>query len=496
MFNKTLLFWFILMPAFFVSRLYHLSIFPIFTDEAIYLRWSQIMWHDATQRFLPLSDGKPPLFMWIGVVSLRFFSDPLVGGRIISVLAGFLAIVGFYILANVLFNRRVAIFATMVYLLAPFSLTYDRFALVESLLLTLEVWMLLLLVVLAKKKRLDVAMTAGIVWGLALLTKPPAFLFAIFVPTTLVLPEWVKKELPKIFGLFLVIGLFALSIFGVLILSPSMRAIFVRSSDYTFSSREVIANGIKYPFFNSKMMMEWLVNYLSWPIFLTGLIGLITGLKAKGRVFVFLAFNFTALFIFQAVGGKVIYPRYLLVLFPFIGLFAAYGFEVIFKILTARSSMSLAILVLALLFIPALNFDKSLIFDWQKTPFVRPDKGQYLSFWSSGQGIYGVSKRAAQESQSSKIYIASEGYFGNPLNGLQVYLDGNDNVDVVALSQPDSEKIKKLAKEYKGKKVYFVVNRSRWEVNDPSLPIELVDFYPKISFDGYQDGLMLFRVKT
>ena len=39
-------------------RFTNLNSLPIFADEAIYVRWSQVMRAEATLRFLPLSDGK------------------------------------------------------------------------------------------------------------------------------------------------------------------------------------------------------------------------------------------------------------------------------------------------------------------------------------------------------------------------------------------------------------------------------------------------------
>ncbi|MCX6792160.1 MAG: hypothetical protein NT149_03940 [Candidatus Gottesmanbacteria bacterium] len=74
---------------FFVTRLTNLTKLPIFTDEAIYIRWSQIGSRDPNWRFISLVDGKQPLFTWIMMVFLRFIRDPLVAGRLVSVLAGF-----------------------------------------------------------------------------------------------------------------------------------------------------------------------------------------------------------------------------------------------------------------------------------------------------------------------------------------------------------------------------------------------------------------------
>ena len=44
---------------------------PVFADESIYIRWAQIMRSEATLRFLPLSDGKQPLFMWAAIPFLK-----------------------------------------------------------------------------------------------------------------------------------------------------------------------------------------------------------------------------------------------------------------------------------------------------------------------------------------------------------------------------------------------------------------------------------------
>src|SRR3989344_5815509 len=67
---------------------------PIFADEAIYIRWSQIMAAEPTLRFLPLSDGKQPLFMWVLMFLVRKLPDPLITGRLVSVFSGLGTIAG------------------------------------------------------------------------------------------------------------------------------------------------------------------------------------------------------------------------------------------------------------------------------------------------------------------------------------------------------------------------------------------------------------------
>src|SRR5512133_1702383 len=84
----------VLVLALFSLRFFHLTIIPVFADEAIYIRWSEVMKAEGTLRFLPLSDGKQPLFMWLIIPFLKLFSDPLFAGRFVSIIAGLGTLLG------------------------------------------------------------------------------------------------------------------------------------------------------------------------------------------------------------------------------------------------------------------------------------------------------------------------------------------------------------------------------------------------------------------
>src|SRR3989304_5055281 len=116
-------------------RLYNLTIFPVFADEAIYIRWAQVMRAEQNLRFLPLSDGKQPLFMWLEIPFLKVFSDPLVAGRIVSVFSGLGTLVGIFVLTELFFrSRKISFMASLIYAISPFSVFFYRFALPGSLL--------------------------------------------------------------------------------------------------------------------------------------------------------------------------------------------------------------------------------------------------------------------------------------------------------------------------------------------------------------------------
>jgi predicted membrane-bound mannosyltransferase len=69
-------------------RLLNLNSLPVFADEAIYVRWSQVMQAEPGLRFLPLSDGKQPLYMWLTIPFLKLVTDPLLAGRVLTALSG------------------------------------------------------------------------------------------------------------------------------------------------------------------------------------------------------------------------------------------------------------------------------------------------------------------------------------------------------------------------------------------------------------------------
>src|SRR3972149_11226100 len=85
-------------------RFTNLNSLPIFADEAIYVRWSQVMRAEPSLRFLPLSDGKQPFFMWVTIPFFKIISDPLIAGRVLSALAGLGMVLGVGLATYLLFS--------------------------------------------------------------------------------------------------------------------------------------------------------------------------------------------------------------------------------------------------------------------------------------------------------------------------------------------------------------------------------------------------------
>ena len=71
-YKKEIILGIIIAALYFVLRLIFLNRLPIFTDEAIYIRWAQIALQDSSWRFISLTDGKQPMFIWAAMIFLKF----------------------------------------------------------------------------------------------------------------------------------------------------------------------------------------------------------------------------------------------------------------------------------------------------------------------------------------------------------------------------------------------------------------------------------------
>ncbi|MGB9681203.1 MAG: ArnT family glycosyltransferase, partial [Minisyncoccia bacterium] len=178
----------------FLFRFINLASWPIFADEAIYIRWAQVMRAEETLRFLPLSDGKQPLFMWLMIPFLKIFSDPLLAGRFLSVVCGILTMFGILVFSFLIFNdKKISLFALFLYSISPFNVFFERMALVDSMLSMFGLWSFIFALLALKLKRLDFAIFSGFCLGGGLITKSPALFFVIILPFVLLLVDWRKN---------------------------------------------------------------------------------------------------------------------------------------------------------------------------------------------------------------------------------------------------------------------------------------------------------------
>ena len=139
------IFFAVIVALFLVSRLYNILLLPIFTDESIYIYWAKLIATEHSHWLISLSDGKPPLLIWLIASLLTVLPSNLylLAGRLPSVAAGLITLIGIYKLTNFLFaSQKAALIASFLYVITPFTLLYDRMALFDSLLTSMLIWSL------------------------------------------------------------------------------------------------------------------------------------------------------------------------------------------------------------------------------------------------------------------------------------------------------------------------------------------------------------------
>src|SRR3989339_1221710 len=133
----------LLLSLFLFTRLVNIEKLPIFTDEGIYIQWAKTAWHDASWRFISLTDGRQPLQTWLTIPLLKIFpNNALLAGRIFGVISGFFAVNGLLMLLWYLFGKKTAFFGVFFFLITPYFTLYDRMALMDSGINDAFIWIL------------------------------------------------------------------------------------------------------------------------------------------------------------------------------------------------------------------------------------------------------------------------------------------------------------------------------------------------------------------
>ena len=460
-----------------ISRLINLTALPNFTDEAIYIRWSQIGGNDASWRFISLTDGKQPLFTWFVMASLRFFQDPLVAGRIVSIVAGFCSIWGLYLLGSEIFkNKRVGVIAGFLYLISPFTLIYDRMALYDAWVATFFIWNLYLAILLVRRVRLDIALIFGLILGVGMLNKTSAFFSLYLLPATIILFDFRQKQKMKKLigwiGLCVLAAVMSQVVYSILRLSPFFYIIAQKDVTFIYSYSEWITHPFRFLLGNLHGEFDWVIHYLTLPIFLSALAPFLIIWKKPMEKFLLLGWWF-APFVALALFGKVLYPRFVLFMaMPFLVL-AAVTFDWIMKKIRPQI---LSMIIIGLLCFQAIYISAWIISDIKTAPIPRSDTGQYINDWPSGWGTDEIVAFFKDEAKDKPISVYTEGTFGLYPFALEIYLWDNKNIEIHGIWPPPETIPAEIVASAEKKTTFFVVYQKQKKYN---WPITLITKYQK-----------------
>ena len=480
-------------------RVCSLTILPIFADEAIYIRWAQVMRAESTLRFLPLSDGKQPLFMWLMIPLLKLIQDPLFAGRFLSVLTGMGTILGVFVASYLLFkSKKVALIASFVYSLVPLAVFFDKMALADSMLTMFGVWILAIGIVLVRTLRLDVAMILGFVLGGALLTKSPALYFSLLLPT-LVLFIQKKKDFWRYFILLIPTYLIGYGIFNILRLGPNFHMLALRNLDYVYPLSHLLSSPLDpfKPFVDRSKEFYWIMGGGS--LMIMWLVSYLVNFKSKLKELFVLTVWFLGPILISSEFSKTMTARYVLFSLPFYVIIAS----AIFLINTKKLKI-IQFLLISIFVVWSLIFNYKLLSNPETANLPRSERSGYLEEWTAGQGIREISDYLKSQSlrNNQTIVVGTEGYFGTLPDGLQIYFDSSlipsngSKVKVIGIGlQLDKVPEQLVDAKKAGDIVYMVVNNERMNTDYTKLDLKLIKEFKKATRpNGTTQSLLLFEV--
>lgn len=504
-----------------LTRLYNLNGLPVFADEAIYIRWAQLMVNQPGEfTFFPLYDGKTPLHMWTLTQFLPLFPlDPLYSARLMSVIFGSITAVAIALITRSIGGSRTAIITSIaLYIALPFTLFHDRMGLIDPMLTTWLALSFYFLLLFRQKKHPAFALIAGFFWGLALLTKVPAlFMAPLFVLVLLIKSKKLKGIIPVSgikdikpnsiiwLGLSGIIGIAMLYSLKVSELFPFL---FARSRDFGAEHARSLIQLIDLSWVNVRRVTRWLSWYLNPLILVIPLVPLVFQIAKrkftinKSRLLELIKkpefftplFMITCALVFMLpllVLGQILASRYFLPVVTWLIPAAAISLDWIQK----HHSIKLFGIAISIIFIHSSIIGLPLLINPDSTPLPHEDRIQYFEEWSSGHGIIQAKEYIRSITQENEVLILTEGYFGTLPDGLLMYFDRDPlirNIEIHGIGQPIRGISPDTVSTDEDRIVLLLVNSHRLLIAPLPEYLDLLETYPRPST---APSLDLYRVK-
>lgn len=455
---------------------WNLTKLPIFVDEALYLRWAQIAWKDASWRFISLTDGKQPFYIWFVIPFMKVIADPLYAGRLASAVAGLVTVIGMGYLGWLLNGKKTGFFAMLLAVFSPYLFFYYRFGIMESLLVASVIWVCSFSVLLARTRRLDIALLLGMIAGGTLLVKSSALFFILLIPAAYVLQLSFRKPFTKqnfrYLGLVSITWILAYVIYNVQRLSPWMHMIAEKNSFFIVGYDEIFREP-KRLINNFFDVWRWQWAYTTGVVLAFSVTGAYALFKNKTREAWLAVFWLAGPMLGTVALARLFAPRYIIFVTPFVLLFAAAGLAEIKKF---QVRLWVSIIVIGLLTLPL----SRLILDPLHFSYVNVDEG-YVNGWSAGNGTKQIAEWAKNRVREvgGEVKIYTEGTFGILPHGLELYTQGTKNLTITGLYPINDIPPAQLVSEaHEHPEVYLILNNT--ETPDVPAGLELIASYPKL----------------
>ena len=405
-------------------------------------------------------EGKHPLFMWLIAPFLLIMDDPLMAGRMASVLTGLVTLAGIMKTASLLFSSRAGWTAGLVWILCPYALFYERLAQVESLLAGLGIWTLFTCIKISRGEWGRGGFAGlGILLGMAFYTKATAvLLFPLPILVFLILGSyrrdgfWRNIVIAYALALAVVIPLF---MYGREVGFFSRTAVW-QLPVYFMPLDKILSFPWEYWYGNTMVAGEFILAYLTLPVALViGFSCVDAVLRRDKNRMVLMAWAFVPFFLIMMVANGF-YSRYFLFIIPPLVLLASLGLLRLGEFLgtslstssllqgrsSTRSNILLIGLLMGVVLFDATEMGWKLITDPLKAPIHELDRIMHLEGMNSGYGIKEAAQFLESEAGDEPVTLLVPMKPGNSPEGISVYLWRSSRVRQIPVPWwPESERL-------------------------------------------------------
>jgi len=422
----------LLLFVYFLFRLFFLTRLPIFNDESIYLHWGwkELRISFPNFLFLSLFDGKQPLLMWIFGIAESFIPDPLLAGRLVSVMAGMFTLLGIYTIGKDYFNSKVGIIASLIYCVVPLFTFYDRQALMESSVAAIGVWICYFTISYIKNPKKLTILLLGIIFGVGLFIKttPIVFILSFFI---MYLFLYLKtKKLHYIYALLFSIILSQIILLPIYNQFDSIK-ILLFNKRYSLSIFEILQFPVGFWFKSIVDVFETLFFHLTPVLFSLGAFGVYSVFRKRTSTEKYTAFFLLTSLVIFIISIRSVNTRYVVPFIPLVTIFIAYSIEQLWK-----KPLNKIIILFGVAISIACSFyliyaPSSYLLTLQK--ITKFSNGEYIHGFTSGFGIIETKNTLLNLSANKYTHIEVRGDSGNPEDAMFIYLKDFPNIHVTYL---------------------------------------------------------------
>jgi 4-amino-4-deoxy-L-arabinose transferase-like glycosyltransferase len=479
---------------YFALRLAGLTALPIFSDEATYLRWGQLIRRSPLQNaFVSLGDTPhhPPLPSWLLALAGSLCGDPLLAGRLVSVFVGFITLLATGGLCMELNHWRskhpngkdsphmLALLTVLFTLFTPYIAFNQRMALVDPIFLSISAaaaWMSLRARRLLDGRLgpacglLQVSLPLGLIMAAALLTRQGVSYTLWLLPMLALFMGRKSGGSPRrgVASLWLAVSVIIAcvlwmptlfhGIWGALATNwPTIKVRLVYHTDFSRPLslperlRQIRNNLITgfVPTANGQLTIKdihrgltreastgWYWFYLTPPVFILSWMALVyLAIRREWRVLTFLICYLAAMTAPFVLVGTKLYSRYLL--YGVIPLLVALGWMIADGlrwgsnfIKTERARVLCGIGIVGVLLVPSAKQILLQDFEPGRQTMTTDDRMQHLTGWAGGYASMRAVQYVKDLARKQPVVLITTQAWGLPHDALWLYLDRYPNVQV------------------------------------------------------------------